>query len=69
MPMLDADDVPIHASEIAIGMCADLKCGKLHIIMFDEDRKPLCVGRIENEVEFIKALQDWAYIAATRRTT
>lgn len=67
MPRLSADEIPVHASEITVGMCADPKCGRLHIIMFDENQKPICAGRIEDEVEFIKHLQHWAYIAATRR--
>ena len=67
MPQLSADEVPLYAEEIVIGMCTDPKCRKLHIIMFDENQKPLCGGRIKDEVEFIKQLQHWAYIAATRR--
>lgn len=68
MPQLNADDIPLHAEDIAIGMCTDPNCGKLHILMFDENQKPLCAGRIEDEAEFIKHLQHWAYIAATRRS-
>jgi hypothetical protein len=67
MPELDSDDIPIHAAHITIGMCKEPACGKLHIILFDKNGKPLAAGSIDNTEEFIKEVQSWAYIAATRR--
>lgn len=66
MPKLNTDGIP-QAEHMAIGMCEDPQCGKLHLIMFDKHEKPLAVGAISDPTQFINTIQDWAYIAATRR--
>lgn len=66
MPKLDTAGVP-QAAHITVGMCEDPKCGKLHLIMFDKNEKPMVIGSLDEPAQLIQQLQDWAYIAATRR--
>lgn len=66
MAQLDTDGIP-YAHEVKIGMCHDPKCGKLHVILFDEDETPIAVGVIADVEEHLEAVKTWAYIAATRR--
>lgn len=66
MPQLDTNDVP-HAPYLAVGMCTDPKCSKVHLIMFDENEKPVAFTGITDVPKLIEDLHRWAYIAATRR--
>lgn len=64
--MLDTDGLP-YAQRVTVAMCVDDKCGKLHVILFDEKDKPMAVGVIESVEEHLEEVKRWAYIAATRR--
>ena len=66
MPILDTKDVP-YGEEIAIGMCAEPACSKVHIILFDETGKPIATAAIGDVKGFTEAMRDMAYVAATRR--
>lgn len=66
MPVLDTDGIP-HADHVVVARCADERCGKLHIIMFDENHVPLAIGAIDSLEEHIENLRNMAYSAAARR--
>ena len=66
MTELNTDGLP-YAEHITIGMCKEPRCGKLHLILFDANDKPMAIASIDDPLEHIELIRHWAYIAATRR--